>query len=222
MNTRGLSVVLVSAVAVSACHYVKEDEYNAALSDIRAKQTQMQGEIDANKADLASLKAEMEDRFKKYDATISELQGRVRVDVAAHFDYNQAVLRDQDKPMLDDFAKVMRDHHPDYLVTVEGFTDAKGSAAYNKRLGLKRADAVRNYLVQNDSLTADKLRSVSYGKAHNRQVVAGAWGDKGEANRRVALVIDYVGADSTPAATTPAPSAAAPSGTVSATATAGG
>lgn len=185
---------LLSAAVLSGCHYVKRDDFDATISDIRANQTRMQGEIDANKADLAALKAELDEKFKKYDATISELQGRVRVDLAAHFDFNQAALRDQDKPALDDFARVMREHHPDYVVTVEGFTDPAGSAAFNKKLGQKRADTVRDYLVQNGSLTADKLRAVSYGKARDRQVVPGAWGDKGEANRRVALVIDYVGA----------------------------
>lgn len=202
MKNHGRAAPLVLALAaalLAGCHYVKEDDFNSAISELRANQTRMQGEIDANKSDLVALRGELDEKFKKYDASISMLQGRVRVDLAAHFDYGQAALRDQDKAALDDFAKVMREHHPDYVVTVEGFTDAKGSAAYNKQLGLKRADAVRDYLVQNGSLEGDKLRAVSYGKARNRQVVPGAWGEHGEANRRVALVIDYVGAAAAPA-----------------------
>ena len=184
----GLSVVLLSA-----CHYVKQDDYDATIAELRNTDAGLRRDVDANRADLASLKSELDARFQKYDATISQLQGRVRVDLASHFDYNKAALRDDDKPALDDFATVIREHHPGAVVTVEGFTDAAGTPVYNRKLGLKRADAVRDYLVQNGKLNADQLRAVSYGKERDRQVVPGAWGDKGEANRRVALVIDYAG-----------------------------
>ena len=39
----------------------------------------------------------------------------------------------------------------------------------------------------------ERLKVVSYGEARDRQVVPGAEGDEGLPNRRVALVIDYVG-----------------------------
>src|SRR3546814_2157729 len=89
-------------------------------------------------------------------------------------------LREQDKPFLNEFASVIREHHPNVLVTVEGFADPAGSAAYNKRLGQRRAEAVREQLVQAGGLSADKVRAVSYGEDANRQVVAGAWGPEGE------------------------------------------
>jgi peptidoglycan-associated lipoprotein len=47
--------------------------------------------------------------------------------------------------------------------------------------------------VQHGNLSTKTLRTVSYGKARNRQVVPGAWGDKGAANRRVVLVIEDEG-----------------------------
>ncbi len=191
-----LPVAVAAAVLLSACHYVKQEDYDSAIAELRNNDAGLRRDVDANKADLASLRSELEARFQKYDSAISQLQGRVRVDVASHFDYGKAELREQDKAALDDFASVIRQHHADLLVTVEGFTDAAGTAAYNQKLGLRRAQAVRDYLVQ-DGLGADKVRAVSYGKARNRQVVAGAWGDKGQPNRRVALVIDDAGADST-------------------------
>jgi peptidoglycan-associated lipoprotein len=194
----GLAVLLVAG-----CHYVKQDEYDATISDLRNNQAALRRDVDANKADLANLRAELEAKFQKYDATISQLQGRVRVDVAAHFDYRMADLRDEDKPVLDDFASVIKGHHPDALVTVEGFTDPAGSAAYNRKLGLRRAETVRDYLVQN-GLNADQVRAVSYGKDRNRQVVPGASRDQGAPNRRVALVIESVGSGETaPAAAEP-------------------
>ncbi|MFT4046747.1 MAG: OmpA family protein [Solimonas sp.] len=179
----------MTVVALAGCHhYVKQEDYDATIAELRANDAALRN-------DLNSLKSELDSRFSAYDAKISQLQGRVRVDLAAHFDSAQSALRDQDKPALDEFASVIKEHHPDVLVTVEGFTDPAGGVAYNQKLGQKRAEAVRDYLVQNGGLDAGKVRAVSYGKAKNRQVVPGATGADGEANRRVALVIDHAPAE---------------------------
>jgi peptidoglycan-associated lipoprotein len=175
-------------VGLGGCQgYVKKADFDAAISDLRSNQQKQQQEID-------SLTQQMQQKFAQYDAKIAEMNGRVRVDTVSHFAFNDATLRDQDKPLLDDFAKIVSKNYPQAVVTVEGFTDAAGGSAYNMRLGRKRADAVRDYLVNTAGMTPDQVRAVSYGKASNRQVEKGKWGDDGEANRRVSLVVDFAGA----------------------------
>jgi peptidoglycan-associated lipoprotein len=124
------------------------------------------------------------------------------VDTVAHFAFNSATLDDQDKPPLQSFAATISKYHPNVLITVEGFADPAGSHAYNKRLGMERADAVRDFLVQS-GVNADQLRAVSYGSDSNRQVAKGATYDRGADNRRVSLTVDATGNDasSAPAAT---------------------
>ncbi|AND70938.1 hypothetical protein ATSB10_34840 [Dyella thiooxydans] len=174
-------------IALGGCsNYVKKTDFDAAISELRANDQKQQQEIDA-------LTQDMQQRFAKYDAQITAMQGRINVDTAAHFAFGDSTLRDQDKPLLDDFAKVITQHHPDAVITVEGFTDPAGSAAFNKRLGMKRADAVRDYLVNTGGLSADKVRAVSYGESSNRQVEKGQIRDAGANNRRVTLVIDFAG-----------------------------
>lgn len=97
--------------------------------------------------------------------------------------------------MLDRFAGVVKEFYPQALITVEGFADPIGSASYNLRLGKRRAEAVQQHLVGTGALQSDRVRTVSYGEARDRQVVPGAGGPgtKGTENRRVALVIDYSG-----------------------------
>ncbi|MNC99791.1 Outer membrane porin F precursor [compost metagenome] len=73
---------------------------------------------------------------------------------------------------------------------MEGFADPAGSTNYNLRLGQRRADAVRDYLVANGGLGAERVRSVSYGESDDRQLAPGAWGEQGDLNRRVSLVVD--------------------------------
>jgi peptidoglycan-associated lipoprotein len=132
-------------------------------------------------------------KFTNYDATIANLQGRLRVEMSAHFGYDDDTLREQDKPALDEFSSVMRQYSPHVVVTVEGFTDPAGDPAYNQQLGLRRAEAVRSYLIADGGLAADKVKAVSYGEDQHRAIQPGAWGEAGRANRRVSLVVDYVG-----------------------------
>ena len=110
-----------------------------------------------------------------------------------HFEFGQSELREADRPVLDRFATVVKEYYPGALVTVEGFTDAAGTAAYNRRLGQHQADAVKEYLGSAGGFNATQVKAVSYGEAKNRQVVPGAKGpgDLGVGNRRVALVIDH-------------------------------
>lgn len=180
---RPLVAALVIVGMAGCAGYVKRDEFDAAIAELRATDQQHQQRLD-------QLQALMEQRFGQYDARISQLEGRLRVETTAHFAVDDATLRDADKPMLDDFARVIREHHPGVVVTVEGFTDPSGSAAYNKRLGQRRADAVRDYLIA-QGLPDAQVRAVSYGEDRNRQIRAGATGEAGLANRRVALVIDF-------------------------------
>ncbi|HLU13634.1 MAG TPA: OmpA family protein [Arenimonas sp.] len=180
---RPLVAALVIVGLAGCAGYVKRDEFDAAIAELRATDQQHQQRLD-------QLQALMEQRFGQYDARISQLEGRLRVETTAHFAVDDATLRDADKPMLDDFARVIREHHPGVVVTVEGFTDPSGSAAYNKRLGQRRADAVRDYLIA-QGLPDAQVRAVSYGEDRNRQIRAGATGEAGLANRRVALVIDF-------------------------------
>jgi peptidoglycan-associated lipoprotein len=183
-------VVCVLVVALGGCtDYVKKTDYDAAISELRSNDQKQQQEIDA-------ITQEMHAKFAKYDAAIAEGQGRIRVDTIAHFDTNQSTLREQDKPLLDEYAKVMKEHHTGAVITAEGFGDPDGAAAYNHRLGLKRAEAVRNYLINTGGLSASQVRAVSYGEAKDRAVVPETGGDKGLANRRVTLVIDFAGNDS--------------------------
>lgn len=189
--------VLVVTTAAGCSDFVKKTDYDAAISELRNNDQKQQQQLDA-------LAQEMHSKFATYDTQIAQMQGRVRVDGIAHFDFGQDALRDQDKPLLDDFAKSISSHYPGALVTVEGFADPAGGPSFNKRLGMKRADAVRDYLVS-QGLSADRVRAVSYGEAADRQVDKGATADKGESNRRATLVVDFAGsvASAAPASSPP-------------------
>ena len=178
----------LAATVLGGCgKYVTRADFDSAIAELRANDQRQQQQLD-------SLTQEMQQRFAKYDAQITQMGGRVRVDTAAHFAFDDATLRDEDKPLLDDFAKVISQHYPDAKITIEGFADPAGSNAYNRRLGERRARAVLDYLVSNGGLSADHLHTVSYGESVDRQVERGQTHDAGAPNRRVMLVVDFAGA----------------------------
>ncbi len=194
MNTRMTRIAVMSAgalaIGLGGCsQYVKKADFSSAIQQLQQKQQQQQQEID-------SIKQEMQSRFSKLNAKVTQMAGRVSIDTVAHFAFNKSTLRDQDKPALKGFAKTMKQYHPDALITVEGFADPAGSRSYNKKLGMKRADAVRNYLVNTGGLSPDEVRAVSYGESRDRQVTKGATHQEGQDNRRVSLTVDSTGSNS--------------------------
>lgn len=192
-----LAAVATLATALAGCNtYVKRDAYDTDIAGLRDADARMARDIETMRAELAAFKRDFEARLKSNEGAIAELRGRVRIDTTAHFAYDDATLREEDKAILGEFAKVVAEHHPNIMVTVEGFADPAGTADYNRRLGLRRAKAVRDYLVS-AGVPADKVRAVSYGEDRNRQVQPGGWGENGTLNRRTTLVVDYVATGST-------------------------
>ena len=53
--------------------------------------------------------------------------------------------------------------YPEWVITIEGHADERGTAEYNLALGNRRASAARDYLISL-GIPADRLRTVSYGK----------------------------------------------------------
>src|SRR5690348_14373338 len=106
-RTLCLAVGVTTAVAFAGCtNYVKRSDFDAAITKLQNTDQSLQQQIN-------SLQQDMQSHFAKYDTQITAMQGRIRVDTVAHFAFNEATLQDDDKAMLDEFAKVMRTHHSD-------------------------------------------------------------------------------------------------------------
>jgi outer membrane protein OmpA-like peptidoglycan-associated protein len=71
-------------------------------------------------------------------------------------------------------------------VRVYGYTDAVGSAGYNKELAEQRAQAVRDWLTKNGNVSADKISLQPVGE--ERPVASNASAEGRKQNRRVEIV----------------------------------
>jgi outer membrane protein OmpA-like peptidoglycan-associated protein len=80
-----------------------------------------------------------------------------------YFDFNQATIKPESKPALDNAAKILTDN-PTIKVEIQGHTDSVGSSDYNLKLSDRRAQSVVNYLVQNYGIDVNRLTAKGYGK----------------------------------------------------------
>ncbi len=98
------------------------------------------------------------------------------------FPESTAVLSEVNFPLLAKVQKVIGKFENSTIV-VEGHTDSKGGKAKNLILSEKRAQAVREYLVSNDTVAPDRIQAIGYdfqkpiatnktaiGRAQNRRV----------------------------------------------------
>ena len=159
--------------------------------------------VAAQEGRIDSLDQQYQTLRNDYQVSIEKVKGQLKFAVPVHFEFDQSELREADRPVLDQFATVVKEHYPGALITAEGFADPSGDYQHNLALGQERADAVRDYLVSTAGLPEGEVRAVSYGEIAKRLVVPGAQGpgETGVENRRVVLVIDHVAVASDPVAT---------------------
>ncbi|MDX9975795.1 MAG: OmpA family protein [FCB group bacterium] len=79
------------------------------------------------------------------------------------FDFNKSFLRPEGKQEVDKVVQFMKDH-PEATATVSGHASNEGTDAYNVALGQRRADAVRDYMVQ-QGIAPERLQAVSKGES---------------------------------------------------------
>lgn len=78
-----------------------------------------------------------------------------------NFEFDKATLTPEAKRILDEVAEVLL-AYPDVDVDVEGHTDSIGTAAYNLGLSERRANSVRDYLMQRN-VPGRRMTPVGYG-----------------------------------------------------------
>ncbi|GIV39038.1 MAG: hypothetical protein KatS3mg033_0838 [Thermonema sp.] len=101
------------------------------------------------------------------------------------FDYNSWELNEDAKREIDRIYKLLKDN-PTVIVEIAGHTDDRGSAAYNLELSRKRANAVKEYLLQK-GMAPDRFVTKGYGES---RPIADNQTEEGRAkNRRFELIV---------------------------------
>ncbi|MBK5966503.1 flagellar motor protein MotB [Thiocystis minor] len=113
-----------------------------------------------------------------------DAEGRVAL-YGIHFDVDQASLRPESRPQLEQMARMLSEQ-PELSVFIVGHTDNQGSLEYNMDLSQRRAAEVVRALISNYGILGERLTPM--GVAGLAPVASNA-GEEGRArNRRVEMV----------------------------------
>jgi len=99
------------------------------------------------------------------------------------FAFNSSTLVPEAMGPLDQIAEGVKlvQEATGIVVVIEGHTDAVGSPHYNKRLSMRRAAAVKKYLVASHGVNANLLKAVGKGQSEPLN----AENPRADENRRV-------------------------------------
>ncbi len=89
---------------------------------------------------------------------------RVSFSADSLFTFDKSGVRPEGKAALDQFVQEIRGTQFE-VITVEGHTDRLGSTAYNERLSVERAEAVKAHLVSAGGLDGSKINVVGKGES---------------------------------------------------------
>ena len=118
------------------------------------------------------------------DGSVTEVGSQIMLKADVFFAYRKANLNARAAAALDRAAQRLADLGAT-KVRVDGYTDSKGSAAYNKGLSKRRAEAVRAAL-------AARLPGLDYavkGNGESRPVATNETGKGRALNRRVTITV---------------------------------
>jgi chemotaxis protein MotB len=220
------TAVALAIIGVAAWQRGREadalrSELTRALAAAEQNQTQaatLKEEINANKARIdelqrekeaatqaqKSLEQEMRAALESKEITISELQGKLTVNILDRimFDSGEADLKTEGEKILQKIAGILA-QYPQRQIHVIGHTDnvpirasARSRFPSNWELSTARATAAVRFLCENAGVDPHRLGAVGYGEFH--PIADNATSEGRAKNRRIALVVlseELVGAD---------------------------
>ncbi len=144
-----------------------EAETNARIDETQADLDSTQQDVDAVR-DLADSAMQRADQANAEIVTLSRLFGernRFRVDHTEQFlfSFDRAEFEAPEEGMAE--ITRMIENNPDAVIVLEGRTDSTGDEQYNIRLGERRIESVRRFLVVEMGVPVYRIHSFSYGAA---------------------------------------------------------
>jgi chemotaxis protein MotB len=234
--TMAIAAVAILAFSLVSCHSTRTKlaEVKRELADLKAAGEQVaaataaaQQELAASRKQLVDLQREKEAAaraleeqlrgvLKSKDITISELQGRLTVNILDRvmFDLGETKVKPEGQAVLLKVAQLLK-QVPDRQVLVIGHTDnvpvgpkSKSGCASNWELSMARATAAVRFLAEKGGVDPRRIGAAGYGEF--RPVADNATTEGRARNRRIAIVI--LGDDLLGGATPLAPASVADSG----------
>lgn len=178
-----------------------------AQNDPQTAIVRKQAELDRQRAELEKKSLELKQKELDLERARQEFQAQqtgrslsMNLSGDVLFDYDKAALKPDAEQALRKVAVVLS-QFPESKVTVEGYTDSKGTKSVNMELSHQRAQAVREWLIKNGGVTVANISVKGFGEQYPIAPNTNSDGTDnplGRAlNRRVSIIVEK------PATTTP-------------------
>lgn len=167
----------------------------AELEVLRSKAAELEQQVQKATEDRSSLEKQMRSELESRDVTISELQGRLTINILDRilFDSGEADLKPEGRQVLLKVAQVLQ-QHTNRQVQVVGHTDnipvhtrTRGGFTDNWSLSAGRATAAVRFLQEQAKVDPRRLAAVGLGEF--RPLADNATAEGRARNRRIAVVI---------------------------------
>ncbi|MCW5601792.1 OmpA family protein [Nitrosomonas sp.] len=182
-----LSALLFSTIVAAELPHYKQGESDA--EKVKAYNVNDRGEVSRSSADLGNHcwrtrewneetatcecdpdlpKCQVEEKVADAPpapAPVLTEPEKISFSADALFDFDKAVLKPEGKMALDIFADKLQSINYDLIIAV-GYADRIGSEEYNKQLSMRRAEAVKNYLVNAKGISPDRIFTDGKGEAN--------------------------------------------------------
>jgi len=196
----------VATVALSGCatkKYVGRE-----VGEINQKVDTLSGEMEKTQERVKQSETRIDDVDKQAQAGISDAKGSAQqalkrateAERAAKgkliytvtlsndkvtFPVNRAAVSTDARSLVDEAIAQLKAENRGVYFEIEGHTDSTGPEAYNEKLGLDRATAVRNYMHDQLGIALNRLEVISYGET--KPVVDNKTREHRAQNRRVVI-----------------------------------
>lgn len=201
-------LLVLLAVSIVGCATKKfvQDEVHKMNTDVSTRIDNVQKGVEQSQEEIKTLHqkdADIEAQMAKISDSAKDAMGRAQdaqklaegkflyevtlSDDKVHFGSKKFELTDEAKAALDAFAQMLKSQNKNVYIEIQGHTDDRGTDELNAKLGLNRAEAVREYLNMNQGIALNRMNVISYGKT--KPAVPNVDKESRAKNRRVVLVV---------------------------------
>jgi len=104
----------------------------------------------------------MIDKVDEHGCTIF-IDDEISIELLVQFDNDKAVIKTQYRKEISAMADFLN-ANPETSITIQGHASSPGSAAHNKKLSQRRADAIVDMLISEYNISASRLSAIGYGE----------------------------------------------------------
>lgn len=126
---------------------------------LSAKMVRIIGVVSAINMNTAEIKRDLKD----LNAAVSDTEIRIAMAGDVLFDFDKWNIRQDAEAQLKKVINIIA-ASKSTEITISGHTDSKGSAEYNLKLSRQRAQAVKDWIVKNSSISESSVRISGYGE----------------------------------------------------------